>query len=92
MILIKTQAHQIEGPWFWIVFIFPWHTSDVIPDYNLFCKPEASSVFLTGGVSHRCSSSGLQSILTWVVHVGQFLKAWSPVVEVVVVLVSVRAA
>lgn len=28
----------------------------------------------------------------WVVHVGQFLEAWSPVVEVVVVLVSVRAA
>lgn len=27
-----------------------------------------------------------------VVHVGKFLEAWSPVVEVVVVLVSVRAA
>lgn len=32
------------------------------------------------------------STLSWVVHVGQFLKAWSPVIEVVVVLVCVRAA
>lgn len=32
------------------------------------------------------------STLTRVVHVGQFLKSGSPVVEIIVVLVSVRAA
>lgn len=32
------------------------------------------------------------STLAWIVHVGKFLKAWSPVIEVVVVLVSVWAA
>lgn len=39
-----------------------------------------------------CGVIHVSSILTLSVHVGQFLKAWSPVVEVVVVLVSIRAA
>lgn len=34
----------------------------------------------------------LMPTLTRVVHVGQFLKSWSPVVEIIVVLVSVGAA
>lgn len=41
--------------------------------------------------AHR-SLCGVQSALSRVKHVGQFLEAGSPVVEVVVVLVSVRAA
>lgn len=45
-----------------------------------------------GPLPASANLAGFLSSLTGVVHVGEFLKPWSPVVQVIVVLILIRAA